>query len=68
MPESVIKAYEDHGDHVTATLSSGDRVEGRALIACDGMWSTIRSASSRVTVEGRNEWKPVPPSNGDVEP
>jgi len=45
-----VEAYEDHGDHVTATLSSGDRVEGRALIACDGMWSTIRA---RIVGDGK---------------
>jgi len=45
-----VEAYEDHGSHVTATLSSGDRAEGRALIACDGMWSTIRA---RIVGDGK---------------
>jgi 3-hydroxybenzoate 6-monooxygenase len=34
--------FEDDGDTVTAILADGERVEGRALIACDGMWSTVR--------------------------
>ena len=34
--------FADHGDHVTVTLNNGESVRGRALIACDGMWSNIR--------------------------
>ena len=34
--------FEDDGKTVTAMLADGERLEGRALIACDGMWSTIR--------------------------
>ncbi len=34
--------FEDHGDRVTATLKSGETIEGRALIGCDGLWSKIR--------------------------
>jgi 3-hydroxybenzoate 6-monooxygenase len=34
--------FEDDGETVTAVLADGERVEGRALIACDGMWSTVR--------------------------
>jgi salicylate hydroxylase len=37
-----VDQFEDHGDHVTATLENGERAEGCALIACDGMWSKIR--------------------------
>ncbi len=37
-----VDGYEDHGDHVTVTLESGERATGCALVACDGMWSTIR--------------------------
>lgn len=37
-----VDAYEDTGDGVTVTLEGGDKVQGRALIACDGMWSKIR--------------------------
>ena len=35
--------FEDHGGRVTAILKDGERVEGRALIGCDGLWSTIRA-------------------------
>jgi len=34
--------FSDNRDSVTVTLQSGERVEGRALIGCDGMWSRIR--------------------------
>jgi len=45
-----VDGYEDHGDHVTATLENGERAEGRALIACDGMWSQIRE---RIVGDGK---------------
>lgn len=34
--------YDDDGSKVTAILASGERVEGRALIGCDGLWSKVR--------------------------
>jgi 3-hydroxybenzoate 6-monooxygenase len=34
--------YEDDGASVTAILNSGERIQGRALVACDGLWSKIR--------------------------
>src|SRR5579862_3941144 len=37
-----VDGYEDHGDHITVTLEDGERADGRALIACDGMWSKTR--------------------------
>ncbi|MEP7029818.1 MAG: 3-hydroxybenzoate 6-monooxygenase [Pseudolabrys sp.] len=37
-----VDGYDDHGDGVSVTLEGGERVEGRGLIACDGMWSMIR--------------------------
>jgi salicylate hydroxylase len=42
--------YVDHGDHVTVTLNNGETVRGRALIACDGMWSNIRE---RIVGDGK---------------
>jgi salicylate hydroxylase len=42
--------YDDHGDGVSITLEGGERVEGRALIACDGMWSKIRE---RIVGDGK---------------
>jgi salicylate hydroxylase len=45
-----VDAYEDHGGHVSVTLEGGERAEGRALIACDGMWSKIRD---RIVGDGK---------------
>lgn len=45
-----VDAYEDHGDGVSITLENNERVEGRALIACDGMWSKIRD---RIVGDGK---------------
>lgn len=46
----VVVDYEDHGDRVTVTLADGERAEGRALVACDGMWSKIRD---RIVGDGK---------------
>jgi 2-polyprenyl-6-methoxyphenol hydroxylase-like FAD-dependent oxidoreductase len=45
-----VEGYEDHGDHISVTLADGERVEGRALIGCDGMWSQIRE---RIVGDGK---------------
>jgi 3-hydroxybenzoate 6-monooxygenase len=37
-----VAAFHDHDDRVTVTLTSGEEIEGRALIGCDGLWSKIR--------------------------
>jgi len=37
-----VAAFLDHGDRVTVTLATGEEIEGRALIGCDGLWSKIR--------------------------
>src|SRR5215204_5247044 len=37
-----VEDFTDDGEMVTATLASGERAEGRALIGCDGMWSKTR--------------------------
>jgi salicylate hydroxylase len=37
-----VDAVEDDGNKVTAILQGGERVEGRAVIGCDGLWSKIR--------------------------
>ena len=34
--------FTDHGDGVTVELEGGEEARGRALIACDGMWSKVR--------------------------
>lgn len=45
-----VDAYDDTGDGVTITLEGGEKVAGRALIACDGMWSKIRE---RIVGDGK---------------
>ena len=45
-----VDSYVDSADGVTITLEGGDKVEGRALIACDGMWSKIRE---RIVGDGK---------------
>jgi len=42
--------YEDTSDGVTVTLADGERIAGRALIGCDGMWSRIRE---RIVGDGK---------------
>jgi 2-polyprenyl-6-methoxyphenol hydroxylase-like FAD-dependent oxidoreductase len=34
--------FVDEGDEVAISLEGGEEVRGRALIACDGMWSRVR--------------------------
>ena len=45
-----VESYQDQGDHVCVTLKDGERVRGRALIGCDGMWSKIRE---RIVGDGK---------------
>jgi salicylate hydroxylase len=45
-----VDSYEDHADGVSVTLADGERVDGRALIGCDGMWSQIRE---RIVGDGK---------------
>jgi salicylate hydroxylase len=40
--QRAVESFEQDADGVTAILQSGERVRGRALIGCDGMWSKIR--------------------------
>jgi salicylate hydroxylase len=40
--ERTVEDYEEDADGVTLLLQSGERIKGRALIGCDGMWSKIR--------------------------
>jgi 3-hydroxybenzoate 6-monooxygenase len=42
--------FEDRGDRVTVHLKSGESVDGRALIGCDGLWSKIRD---RIVGDGK---------------
>ena len=45
-----VDAFEDAGDGVAVTLENGEKVKGRALIGCDGMWSKIRE---RIVGDGK---------------
>lgn len=45
-----VDGFEDRADGVTVTLENGEQVKGRALIGCDGMWSTIRE---RIVGDGK---------------
>ena len=45
-----VDSYEDHGNSVSVQLQNGERVTGRALIGCDGMWSKIRE---RIVGDGK---------------
>jgi salicylate hydroxylase len=40
--ERTVERFEQDAGGVTVVLQSGERVQGRALIGCDGMWSKIR--------------------------
>ena len=40
--QRTVESFEQDADGVTAILQSGERIKGRALIGCDGMWSKIR--------------------------
>src|SRR5262249_44667789 len=37
-----VEDFEQDHTGVSATLQSGERIRGRALIGCDGMWSKVR--------------------------
>jgi 3-hydroxybenzoate 6-monooxygenase len=37
-----VDGFEERDDGVEVTLENGERVKGRALIGCDGMWSKVR--------------------------
>jgi 3-hydroxybenzoate 6-monooxygenase len=45
-----IDAFENKDNGVTVTLEGGEKVKGRALIGCDGMWSKIRE---RIVGDGK---------------
>jgi salicylate hydroxylase len=42
--QRTVDALEQDEKGVTVILQSGERVQGRALIGCDGVWSKIREA------------------------
>ncbi len=61
-----VVGYEDNGDHVVAQLGQAGKVEGRALIGCDGLWSKIRQsivADGAPRVSGHIAFRAVLPRN-----
>jgi 2-polyprenyl-6-methoxyphenol hydroxylase-like FAD-dependent oxidoreductase len=48
--QRTVESYEEDGDGVTLVLTSGERIKGRALIGCDGVWSKIRD---RIVGDGK---------------
>ncbi|MFP4275750.1 MAG: 3-hydroxybenzoate 6-monooxygenase [Paracoccaceae bacterium] len=40
---AAVAGYAQQGETVAALLESGERVEGRALIGADGLWSPVRA-------------------------
>lgn len=45
-----VEDYAETGEGVSVRLKDGETVQGRALIGCDGMWSSIRS---RIVGDGK---------------
>jgi 2-polyprenyl-6-methoxyphenol hydroxylase-like FAD-dependent oxidoreductase len=45
-----VESFQEDADGVTLVLQSGERVKGRALVGCDGMWSRIRD---RIVGDGK---------------
>ncbi len=41
--QTTVETFEQDADGVTVTLQSGEKLRGRALIGCDGMWSNVRN-------------------------
>ncbi len=41
--DAAVTTFDDHAGGVTATLANGLKLQGRALIACDGLWSNLRA-------------------------
>lgn len=48
--QRTVESYEEDGDGIALALQSGERVKGRALVGCDGMWSKIRE---RIVGDGK---------------
>ena len=62
---SGVERYEQDGTTVTAILSSGEQVTGRALIGADGLWSNVRSqlvADGPPRVSGHTTYRSVIPT------
>lgn len=61
---AAVTGYERDGGTVVASLASGEGVRGRALIAADGLWSTIRAqmiGDGKPRVTGHTTYRSVIP-------
>lgn len=64
--ERSVEDFDDDGSAVTVTLKGGERIQGRALIGCDGLWSKIRQsivADGKPRVSGHIAFRAVLPRN-----
>ena len=64
---SEVTGYEQDGTNVTALLADGKRIEGRALIGADGLWSNIRKrivGDGPPRVSGHTTYRSVIPTDG----
>lgn len=62
---SGVERYEQDGSSVTAILTDGEQVTGRALIGADGLWSNVRSqlaADGPPRVSGHTTYRSVIPT------
>lgn len=60
-----VARYDQDGNGVTATLASGERVEGSALIGADGLWSAVRAqlaGDGAPVVSGHTTFRSVIPT------
>jgi salicylate hydroxylase len=60
-----VTRYEQAGGVVTAILPDGERVQGRALIGADGLWSNVRRqlvGDGRPRVSGHTTYRSVIPT------
>jgi 2-polyprenyl-6-methoxyphenol hydroxylase-like FAD-dependent oxidoreductase len=60
-----VMEYDQDGGSVTAILSSGERVSGRALIGADGLWSNVRTqvvGDGAPRVSGHTTYRSVIPT------
>lgn len=61
---AAVEDYEQDEKGVTAILAGGERVEGRALIGADGLWSNIRKrvvGDGKPRVSGHTTYRSVIP-------
>ena len=62
---AAIESYEQDEQTVTAILTNAERINGRALIAADGLWSTIRQqlvGDGAPRVSGHSTYRSVIPT------